>query len=90
MNQRQVSCIKLKGQYLTNANKLGMPSRCTISLFGVVTLLMQGYQAPRAATPNEPFKINIFGNQLGIRFQALKKLPLRHLHRAPSFCFLHK
>lgn len=44
MNQRQVSCIKLKVQYLTNANKLGMPSRCTISLFGVVTLLMQGYQ----------------------------------------------
>lgn len=44
MNQIQASCIKLKVQDLTNVNKLGMPSRCTISLFGVVILLMQRYQ----------------------------------------------
>lgn len=56
MNQRQVSCIKLKVQYLTNANKLGMPSRCTISLFGVVILLMQGYQGSYSSRAKRAFQ----------------------------------
>lgn len=59
-NQRQKSYIKLKVQYLTNANKLDLPLGWNISLFKVSTYYGHDRDAARTVMLNQLFKINIF------------------------------